>query len=65
MNNSKIEEAKAFEDEMDGLLSPDKLKKRNVLPPIADSKSKDSNLNDLDDLDDFLGNIGKKEPAKK
>jgi len=24
-----------IDDELDGLLSPDKLKKRNVLPPLA------------------------------
>ena len=49
---------------MDGLISsPDKSKKRNnnILPPIEMNKSKDgSNLNDLDDLDDFLGNMDNK-----
>ncbi|CDW89360.1 pecanex-like protein 4 [Stylonychia lemnae] len=69
-NQSKVEEGKSqamIDDELDGLLSPDKLKKNNLLPPLAGaSKQQDNNLNDLDDLDDFLGNLpGKKAPENK
>lgn len=55
-----------IDDELDGLLSPDKLKKRNVLPPLAGAQKQDNHLNDLDDLDDFLGNLpGKKQEIKR
>jgi len=52
------------EDDLDGLLSP-RMLKQNKLPPISNNRAKNENskMDDLDDLDDFLGNIGKNKPS--
>ena len=47
------------EDDLDGLLFPNKDKKASILPPIVHKDKESSHMNDVDDLDDLLGQIDK------